>query len=683
MSSSLRAGLLAVIAGLLMAALFESVLVMARGRDGGSVIIAVDALMWIGVLASAWWRRHALARSSRRGLMLLLAAHAAVLAVGVVRSDPVTAHPPFELSREYNTVQIIVGGVQGDRFWAEFTELGLEERFQGFVAFPDTITPSSEPVRAVLASLSGRRLPMIEDHRSYELLRQQGTLVDLFSPLALSTGDGIRLVAPTRGSPGSPLLDRLPRLVVQLARPSDPSLHELALLRAWREGVSTVEGPARYVLFDVRAVPRAQVVGELLALLDRLSELGVYDSTTIVVHSDVGEDLSSASRDLPSDLTPEQLGASSVLLAVKLPHASGPLSYSRLLASTTDVPRTILAAVGIDGDLPGHDLALSLADGAPRERWFDDWVVTGPLADGAGWQRGGRRGPPARRALGLRDRVDFAVVGSGARYLGNGWNPAEDEGTWSGGSAELSLPFDPSLQRSVLKLVIVGRVYDPPQRLAIFVDGRAVVQEVVHDAYVRLEVPVRVRNAATQLRFELPDAHSPASIGASVDDRDLGLMLYGIAVRADEAFARQALADGTPLRAGDRVDFTVLGTGSRYRGAGWSPAEREGSWAMGPAAQLEIPVALDGAEGIMLEIRGRVFDPPQRIVVSVDGEVAADQVFTEPAARFEAPLSRDGSTVVQFSLPDAHSPASLGTGSSDERSLGLMVHTLALHPPRP
>ena len=145
-------------------------------------------------------------------------------------------------------------------------------------------------------------------------------------------------------------------------------------------------------------------VGELLS---RLRELGLYDSSLIVVSSDHGVALSPegfpGERDIFGGPLSEMSGSSLALLVVKPPHSTGPLRLSEAPSAISDVPATIVDTLGLKNPFPGTS-ALKLDEHAPRPRQFasylwssaewqadffpymDVFTVDGRVTDGRAWK---------------------------------------------------------------------------------------------------------------------------------------------------------------------------------------------------------------------------------------------------------------------------------------------------------
>ena len=118
-------------------------------------------------------------------------------------------------------------------------------------------------------------------------------------------------------------------------------------------------------------------VKRVAEILDRLKELGVYDSTFVVISSDHGIGMpprSSRTRQTPMGAVARIAGNAMALLVVKPLNSSGPVRISQAPTTITDIPATILDGVGLTQSMPGEP-ALKLSEDARRVRpWaFYDW----------------------------------------------------------------------------------------------------------------------------------------------------------------------------------------------------------------------------------------------------------------------------------------------------------------------
>ena len=119
---------------------------------------------------------------------------------------------------------------------------------------------------------------------------------------------------------------------------------------------------------------RAQVTCTLLQLerlVQKLKQLGIYDETMIIMHSDHGSPWLTPSLNSVGDAVrlPRVSGSANAAILVKPPKMQGPLRFSRAPVSIGDVPATINDAFGLDGQFPGIPM-FSLNETSERERVF-------------------------------------------------------------------------------------------------------------------------------------------------------------------------------------------------------------------------------------------------------------------------------------------------------------------------
>jgi len=142
------------------------------------------------------------------------------------------------------------------------------------------------------------------------------------------------------------------------------------------------------------------------AFLDKLRELGLYDSSLILLSSDHGVALPPQNftddRDVFGAPLSEIAGSSLALLVVKPPNSSGPVRISQAPSAITDIPATIVDTLGLKNPFSGTS-ALKLDEHAERPREFgvylwsssewqadffpyiDLFMVNGRPTDGRAW----------------------------------------------------------------------------------------------------------------------------------------------------------------------------------------------------------------------------------------------------------------------------------------------------------
>jgi hypothetical protein len=140
--------------------------------------------------------------------------------------------------------------------------------------------------------------------------------------------------------------------------------------------------------------------------MDRLRELGIYDSSLVVITSDHGiairPDGFTGDRDVLGAPLSDLSGSAHALLVVKPPRASGPMRISQAPSAISDIPATIVDTMGLNNPFPGVSV-LKLNEHAARPRSFAaypwrtaDWhadhfpfmdvfTINGKVWDGASW----------------------------------------------------------------------------------------------------------------------------------------------------------------------------------------------------------------------------------------------------------------------------------------------------------
>lgn len=153
------------------------------------------------------------------------------------------------------------------------------------------------------------------------------------------------------------------------------------------------------------------VMKAVIAFLDRMRELGVYDNSTIIIHGDHGG--SQAFPMLAGNGTPtnshESLdrvwGNPLPLVLIKPPANQGPLQISDRPVSLVDIPATVASFLDIPHEFPGHAMfsreeppaVRHFWRGGPRRNeawqqdrfdWFEALEVRGSVYDVEAWRSG-------------------------------------------------------------------------------------------------------------------------------------------------------------------------------------------------------------------------------------------------------------------------------------------------------
>jgi GT2 family glycosyltransferase len=172
------------------------------------------------------------------------------------------------------------------------------------------------------------------------------------------------------------------------------------------------------------------------------------------------------------------------------------------------------------------------------------------------------------------------------------------------------------------------------------------------------------------------------------------------ATESNQNIIRDALADLTPgglpanlvadlqrwLRAGSPLRLTARAgePSTSLLGDGWSFPESWGTWTDGPSASLRLPLPYPGKRWrLTFELRafaGAV--QPRRVTVRGGGRTVAEWSFaSDEVHRQQLVVEASGDeTSLEFCLPDAVSPSSLGM-SNDQRRLGVGLLSLTISAP--
>ncbi len=151
--------------------------------------------------------------------------------------------------------------------------------------------------------------------------------------------------------------------------------------------------------------------------------------------------------------------------------------------------------------------------------------------------------------------IDFRAGGKGQQFLIAGWSHHEDEYTWTLGKLsvirlpEIAADCDYILQISGNPFIEAGQVEF--QRLLIDVAGVNVARLIwrrATETEVFIPAHVLAGHTSIDIVMHLPDAQSPAIVGATDDSRDLGVAMTSLrlhrftpAARANAAAADHAM----------------------------------------------------------------------------------------------------------------------------------------------
>lgn len=137
-------------------------------------------------------------------------------------------------------------------------------------------------------------------------------------------------------------------------------------------------------------------------------------------------------------------------------------------------------------------------------------------------------------------QIDFSERGNSFLYTASGWSFPEEGFRWTDGeAASIHCQLGPLSNGDSAVIRLRASAFGDRQRVAVVVDGKQAT-ELTLDAMIRdYDIPVQLPHLTgasnSEIRFQLPDAHSPASRGLSPDERKLGIAVTSIAFLSSPA----------------------------------------------------------------------------------------------------------------------------------------------------
>jgi hypothetical protein len=428
-----------------------------------------------------------------------------------------------------------------------------------------------------------------------------------------------------------------------------------------------------------------------IRFIEKLKDLGIYDSSFIILHADHGTGFpvnmknDGQSETRITELSPGTVGRSMALLAVKPQNSRGEMKISNAQTSVADIPATVMEAAGLKDDFKGSPV-FSIDPDEKKERVYNNqFKVTGDVRDYQSWQES-RRGSSSRRLSAATYRwgtnIEFGFMGNAQAYQGDGWSLPEDGLTWSDGkNASLIIPIaEPKppviLEARLMALLSAGKL--ERQNIHVLVNGQeAGIWEITKPGFQgqQLIIPGEffMHSGQMVLTFNTPDAASPKQLGLSGDPRSLGIAMHSLRLI------------NTPYQTD--IEFGLRGNAQAYQGDGWSQPEDGFTWTNAKSASLTIPVDKPKSPVVLKAVlraflvEGKV--DKQVVHVLVNGQEAGIWEIAEPGFGEwkliipESLFSESDSMALTFRIPGAISPAQLSL-SSDRRPLGIAVRAIQL-----
>jgi hypothetical protein len=263
-------------------------------------------------------------------------------------------------------------------------------------------------------------------------------------------------------------------------------------------------------------------------------------------------------------------------------------------------------------------------------------------------------------------RINFGSV-EADEYLVSGWSRPHRHGRTSiGQSATIELYLEPV---APLYCTLSATTYET-QRVRLLLNGAEVISTTLPGGPPRsyvFQLPRQHLQRHNRLLFELPDAHSPRSVGRGDDRRDLGITVEWLQI---------APFQGVHLPLDRRLEMDAEETEELLH-QGWSRPRDGARMTVGHSAELRFGLARIAP--IVLQMELRTYNR-QRVGIELNGVRLTSLQQDGRAFRQlqlvlpEQHLRHDNR--LRLHLPDAHSPRSLGRNQDDNRRLGATVRWL-------
>jgi hypothetical protein len=309
----------------------------------------------------------------------------------------------------------------------------------------------------------------------------------------------------------------------------------------------------------------AYTLDRVIALLDKLRTLAIYDTSLIIIQSDHGSGESFRMREAGSDRWIDSLksklrvwGGVLPLLLVKPADSGGPLKVSEAPVVLNDIPATLSGLLGLPIAFGGKNV-FAVKSGEERQRRYyremsqrrraaktgyfeslQEYVITGSVFREASWQVG----KIYRKPTAYRNRnytwgtpLSFGIKGNVLRFLLDGWSVPGKDGTWTAAKAvTLGLEVEPpksdtvSLRATLFPFIVPDKL--PRQRVLVRINDTPVGEWMLSDRVLRthsVTIPATHFNEnEVVIGFGFPDAASPKEMGVNPDVRTLGATFMDI-----------------------------------------------------------------------------------------------------------------------------------------------------------
>ena len=309
----------------------------------------------------------------------------------------------------------------------------------------------------------------------------------------------------------------------------------------------------------------AYTLERVVAFLDKLRALAIYDPSLIIIQSDHGSGESFRMREAGSDRWIDSLksglrawGGVLPLLLVKPAGSGGPLKVSEAPVELNDIPATFTGLLGLPDAFEGKNVfavksgeerqrryyrEMSKRSRAARTGYFEslqEYIISGSVFRESSWQVGKTyRKPTAHRSRNYAwgTRLRFGTKGNVLPFLLDGWSVPGKNGTWTAaGTVSVGLEVDPpendtvGLSATLFPFIVQDKL--PSQRVLVRINDTPVGEWLLNERTLQthsIAVPAtHFKENEVVIGFEFPDAASPKELGVSLDVRTLGAIVYDI-----------------------------------------------------------------------------------------------------------------------------------------------------------
>lgn len=281
----------------------------------------------------------------------------------------------------------------------------------------------------------------------------------------------------------------------------------------------------------------------------------------------------------------------------------------------------------------------------------------------------------------IGDTISFTTDQEAKSFIVSGFGNAGENGSWSTSTeAVWKLRLKKNPKKNVKVNINLQAVFNAPQYVTIYFNDICVYSQYQNNNTISFIVPQEVISSEVQeIRWRLT-TNVPADISGSEDTRDLCIRVLNMQMQETE----ETFVSVTPVenyKIGNEILFTEIDNGKRYFTKGLSHIETDAAWTVGKEPQIQLLIEDENTD-MTGEIHLKsVYAPPQKVVIKSRSEILyeGDVTSAEDVIRFDIPKSciMDGSLTLDFELPNAVSPA-VRKESQDTRLLSLRIKSIAL-----